>query len=204
MALTTFVSASILGCADFEILVRKLQHRCRRQTRTSATHGMTTIPSRLATVTRASFNAEDARHRTLKLYRDWYRSVCDVYTRISPEARRFSQAPEIVSLYALNVSPAYIRHCIRQQFERNRYVTDPRAIDVLLLKNRQEYQETMNCWKQLDHIMGIMLKPQERTPRTFLQKFYEGWFNVYYLNLMIHISFAGRDEDTVLSQASGV
>ena len=34
----------------------------------------------------------------------------------------------------------------------------------------------MNCWKQLDHIMGILLQPKGRPPRTFLQKFYEGTF----------------------------
>ena len=84
------------------------------------------------------------------------------------------QAPEIVSLYALNVSPAYVRHCVRQHFEQNRYVSDTRVIDVLVQKGQQEFQETMNCWKQLDHIMGILLQPKGRPPRTFLQKFYEG------------------------------
>ena len=87
------------------------------------------------------------------------------------------QAPEIVSLYALNVSPAYIRHCVRQHFEQNRYVSDTRVVDVLIQKGRIEYQETMNCWKQLDHIMGILLQPKGRPPRTFLQKFYEGAFS---------------------------
>ncbi|KAM6493274.1 hypothetical protein JOM56_011408, partial [Amanita muscaria] len=86
------------------------------------------------------------------------------------------QAPEIVQLYALNVSPAYVRHCIRERFEANRYVTDQRAIDVLLLKWRQEYQETVNCWKQRDHVEGILLAPQHRPQRSFLQKFYEGKF----------------------------
>jgi len=84
------------------------------------------------------------------------------------------QAPEIVSLYALNVSPAQIRYAIRQRFEKNRYVTDPGAVDVLLEKSRQEYQETMNCWKQTEHIMGILLELKERPQRTFLQKFYQG------------------------------
>ncbi|KAF5376063.1 hypothetical protein D9615_007688 [Tricholomella constricta] len=131
---------------------------------------MTTIPARLARSTRASSDLFDARRRTLQLYRDWYRS-----------------APEIVELYALNVSPAYIRHSIRARFEKNRFVTDPRAIDVLLLKSRQEYQETMNCWKQTDHILGILLQPQTRPQKTFLQKFYEG-----------------RDEEAVVPAAMGV
>lgn len=84
------------------------------------------------------------------------------------------QAPEVVSLYALNVSPAFIRHHVRRRFEENRYVSDPRVIDMLVQKGRQEYQETLNCWKQTDHILGILLENKQRAPRTFLQKFYEG------------------------------
>lgn len=76
----------------------------------------------------------------------------------------------------MNVPPAYVRHSIRQRFERNRNVTDPRAIDVLLLKGRQEFQETVNGWKQTDHVAGILLQPQDRPQKTFLQKFYEGEF----------------------------
>lgn len=41
-----------------------------------------------------------------------------------------------------------IRLKIRQEFEKNRAVTDLSVIDMLLHKNQQEYQETMNCWKQ--------------------------------------------------------
>jgi len=124
----------------------------------------------LATLTRTSQSALDARRRSLKLYRDWYRS-----------------APEICALYALSISPAYVRHRIRQRFEKNRHVTDPRAIDVLVLKGRQDYQETMNCWKQTDHVLGILLESQDRPKRTFLQKFYEG-----------------RDEEGIIPAASGV
>jgi hypothetical protein len=62
--------------------------------------------------------------------------------------RAHKQAPEIVALYALNVSPSSIRIKIRQDFERNRNIQDLQIIDMLLHKNQQEYQETMNCWKQ--------------------------------------------------------
>ncbi|KAH7927173.1 NdufA6 NADH-ubiquinone oxidoreductase 14.8 kDa subunit [Leucogyrophana mollusca] len=131
---------------------------------------MTTIPSRLSKVTRLSSSPQEARQRAISLYRAWCRS-----------------APEVVSLYALSVSPAYVRAAIRQKFEQNRYVTDPRAVEVLLLKGQQDLQETLNCWKQTDHVMGILLKDERRPQRTFLQKFYEG-----------------RDEDAVLPAASGV
>ncbi|TCD67130.1 hypothetical protein EIP91_000470 [Steccherinum ochraceum] len=131
---------------------------------------MSTIPSRLARATQTSVNHAEARSRVFKLYRDWYRG-----------------APEIVSVYALNVSPATVRHAIRQQFEENRYVTDLKVIDMLLLKSRQEYQETINCWKTIDHVMGILLRPKGRPQRSFLEKFYEG-----------------RDEDQVLPAATGI
>ncbi|KAF4612068.1 hypothetical protein D9613_003880 [Agrocybe pediades] len=131
---------------------------------------MTTIPARLATLTKTSSGLKESRKRAIKLYRDWYRS-----------------APEICTIYALDVSPDYVRHAIRQRFERNRNVTDQRAIDVLLLKSRQDYQETMNCWKQIDHVLGITLEPQDRPQRTFLQKFYEG-----------------KDEEAITPAASGI
>ncbi|KAG6374136.1 NdufA6 NADH-ubiquinone oxidoreductase 14.8 kDa subunit [Boletus reticuloceps] len=117
-----------------------------------------------------SSSSEEARRRVIDLYRGWVRA-----------------APEIVSLYAIPVTPAYVRHCIRQKFEANRHVTDPRAIEVLIHKNRQDLQETLNCWKQTDHVMGILLKANERPQRTFLQRFFEG-----------------RDEDAVRPAASGV
>ncbi|KAF8501981.1 NdufA6 NADH-ubiquinone oxidoreductase 14.8 kDa subunit [Gautieria morchelliformis] len=118
---------------------------------------MTTIPSRLARITRTSSSPTEARSLAIQLYRDWYRS-----------------APEIVSLYALTISPTLIRQRIREEFERNRYVTDVRVVDRLILKWRQEYQETMNCWKQEPHIMGMLLQPKERPKEAFLQKFFQG------------------------------
>lgn len=41
-----------------------------------------------------------------------------------------------------------VRLKIRQDFEKNRSITDLGVIDMLLHKNQQEFQETMNCWKQ--------------------------------------------------------
>ncbi|KAF5326522.1 hypothetical protein D9611_001057 [Ephemerocybe angulata] len=200
---------------------------------------MSTIPARLARVTRTSVNAAEAKHRIKSLYRSWYRSVsvdgCELGGRAdgfalvflllcalsmlvlvyphsninsnpTPHTPAFTptrppphptvpyirrpprpQAPEIVSLYALSVSPAYVRHAIRQKFEQFQYATDPRTVDVLLLKSRQDYQETMNAWKQPDHVLGILLENPVRRERGFLEKFYEG-----------------RDEDASRPAATGV
>ncbi|THH19266.1 hypothetical protein EUX98_g8812 [Antrodiella citrinella] len=117
---------------------------------------MSTIPARLARAAQVSTNHAEARARVFKLYRDWYRGT-----------------PEIISVYALNISPAFFRHAIRQHFEENRYVTDLKTIDILLQKSRIEYQETINCWKTTDHVLGVLLRPKGRPQRSFLEKFYE-------------------------------
>ncbi|KAI0028736.1 hypothetical protein K488DRAFT_80537 [Vararia minispora EC-137] len=126
---------------------------------------MSTIPSRLA---RAGLSSGGDRHivrqRVLANYRNWYRS-----------------APEICKLYALDVQPSYIRALIRERFERNLHITDPRVIDVLLIKSHQEWQETINCWKMESHILDMLRGDRQRPQRSFIEKFYEG-----------------RDEDAVL------
>ncbi|BGP03232.1 ndufa6 NADH-ubiquinone oxidoreductase subunit [Rhodotorula toruloides] len=117
---------------------------------------MTTIPSRLARVTQQSGSWDAARARTRSLYRQWYRA-----------------APEIVSLYSLNV-PAYsIRAKIREEFERHREVTDLSAVDILLLKSYQDLQEALNCWKMDSHIMRWFSKEElPPRPNSFLESFY--------------------------------
>lgn len=104
----------------------------------------------------------------------------------------------------MSVPPAYIRHSIRQRFERTRNVTDLRAIDVLLLKERQEFQETVNGWKQTDHVVGILLQSQDRPHKTFLQKFYEGEYTFFYIMWLVICLKLGRDEEAALPAASGV
>ena len=85
-----------------------------------------------------------------------------------------AQAPEICTLYSLDVPPSAVRAVIRQRFEKNRYVSDTNVIDILIHKSRQEYQETMNFWKQEPHVLGPLLGNRDRAHRSFLQKFFEG------------------------------
>jgi len=130
-----------------------------------------TIPARLARPATVSITHTEAKKRAIQLYREWYRG-----------------APEMIAIYSLNYSPQYVRHLLRQRFEANRHVTDLRAINVLLLKSRQEYQETMNAWKLPDQVLGLLLKPKETgPPKTFLENFY-----------------IGRDEEAIKPAASGV
>lgn len=61
--------------------------------------------------------------------------------------------PEIVKIYVLNVPIPAARAKIRQEFERNRYVKQLPVVDMLIAKSNMEFQETMNYWKQIPHLM---------------------------------------------------
>lgn len=105
-----------------------------------------------------------------------------------------------------------MRAVIRQRFEKNRYVSDPKVIDVLIHKSRQDYQEAVNFWKQEPHVLGPLLGNRDRPHRTFLQKFYEGGssYGVSFLvvvPLLTHLDAVcdlGRDEDAVLPASPNV
>lgn len=84
------------------------------------------------------------------------------------------QAPEICTLYALNVPATLVRARIREQFEKNRHITDPNVVDMLLIKGHNEWQETMNCWKMESHLLGILLEDRKVPQRSFMDKFLEG------------------------------
>ncbi|CCG81485.1 putative NADH-ubiquinone oxidoreductase B14 subunit [Taphrina deformans PYCC 5710] len=95
-----------------------------------------TNPTFLAMKTVSSANHAAARKRALKMYRDYQRCV-----------------PDMVNLYEMELPVSTVRSKIRQEFERNRYVSDLPTIDVLLFKGQIEYQETVNFWKQQSHVM---------------------------------------------------
>ena len=66
---------------------------------------------------------------------------------------------------------------VRQEFEKHRYVSQLNVVDVLLYQSHAEFQETLNFWKQLSHVMKYF-RPEEdpgaRLPRNFVSGFLEG------------------------------
>nr|OQO24379.1 hypothetical protein B0A51_06450 [Rachicladosporium sp. CCFEE 5018]OQO24720.1 hypothetical protein B0A51_05920 [Rachicladosporium sp. CCFEE 5018] len=117
-------------------------------------------PTYLAQRTRSSASFQDAQKRVIRSYRDWLRS-----------------APEVQQMYSLNMPVSNIRTKIRQEFERHRYVSKLPTIDVLLFNSHQEYQETLNYWKQLTHVLKYFRSEEDKTaalPKNFIQGFLEG------------------------------
>ncbi|KAG9300148.1 hypothetical protein G9A89_010558 [Geosiphon pyriformis] len=122
---------------------------------------MATQPAKFALTTSRSESLTTARKRVLDLYRQWQKS-----------------APEIVANFGLDMPTSAVRAKIRQEFERNRYVDDLGVIDILLLKGHNEYQETINLWKQPIHVYHYFKKDEwdigRKQRKSFLQRFYEG------------------------------
>jgi NADH dehydrogenase (ubiquinone) 1 alpha subcomplex subunit 6 len=117
-------------------------------------------PTYLAQRTRSSVNWTDAKRRVIHSYRDWLRS-----------------APEIQTMYSLNLPVSTLRTKMRQEFERHRYVNQMKTVDVLLFNSHQEFQETLNFWKQLSHVLKYFRAeedPKARLPANFINGFLEG------------------------------
>jgi len=117
-------------------------------------------PTYLAQRTRQSVNWNDAKRRVLKSYREWIRA-----------------APEIQTMYSLGMPVSQLRTKMRSEFERHRYVNQIRTVDKLLYESHAEFQETLNYWKQLPHILKYFRQeedPTARLPQNFMTGFLEG------------------------------
>lgn len=119
---------------------------------------MPTTPTAFAEITRFSKNPNELKSRVISLYR--------AFTR---------RAPQFVEMYEMDVPVGIVRTKLREQFERNRFVEDMRVRNILLAQGHNEFQETVNFWKQEGHVMkffeDFLATKEERKPDSFVRRF---------------------------------
>lgn len=82
-----------------------------------------------------------------------------------------TKSPDIVALYSLDVPTSTVKSRIRFEFLKNIQEKDTRIVDRLLFQGRLEFEETMNQWKQKNHVMNYFDQAAPKQ-KSFMDDFY--------------------------------
>lgn len=79
--------------------------------------------------------------------------------------------------YNIPKSADQCREKLREEFLKHKDLKDIRTIDLMVVKGRQELQETANKWKNSHNIMRYWRDTTNPQPKDFLSKFLSGHNN---------------------------
>ncbi|CAF3327934.1 unnamed protein product [Rotaria socialis] len=103
----------------------------------------------------------EAKRRVLNLYKIWLRQI--------PYIR--------VDYIKNNWTEPRLRDIIKENFMRNKDVTDVRAIDLLVVRGQMDFVETAEIWRQQHNVavFDSTKNTYKKKPASFLERFYEGY-----------------------------
>ncbi|XP_047343265.1 NADH dehydrogenase [ubiquinone] 1 alpha subcomplex subunit 6 isoform X2 [Vespa velutina] len=96
--------------------------------------------------------------------------------RITRQARPILSSNHAEALIDYDI-PYTRKQCLeklRSEFLKNKYVTDVRVIDLLVIKGHMELTEVINIWKPVGNLLNHFKDTYNPKPKDFLGKFYAG------------------------------
>ncbi|TPX57716.1 hypothetical protein PhCBS80983_g03611 [Powellomyces hirtus] len=134
--------------------------------------------SRIVTTT-ISRDSQEQRKRVLQLYRDCMRA-----------------APDILEMYRMPYPVWKMRQRMREEFDKHSHVENKQVVDILIFKGRNELIETLEQWKQDDHVQRFFpnntYAQPERKVRPFEDDNGRGKGNSEFLAGFYEGNFAGQ------------
>ncbi|XP_013402376.1 NADH dehydrogenase [ubiquinone] 1 alpha subcomplex subunit 6 [Lingula anatina] len=96
----------------------------------------------------------EVKQRVLQTFTAWYIAI-----------------PRFLTTANFDATVPQARQILKEEFRKNKDVTDLRVIDTLLIQAQQQFDDLHNVYSQHYHIKQYFRKQDKRD---FLQKFYDG------------------------------
>ncbi|XP_062583942.1 NADH dehydrogenase [ubiquinone] 1 alpha subcomplex subunit 6-like [Saccostrea cucullata] len=104
-----------------------------------------------------SANKAESRARVVHLYKAWYKQI-----------------PTIIAKFKLDVTEQEAYAKLREEFIKNKHVTDLRVVDLLVVKGQLALLDAVEDFSQKTHLMKYFKDTHNPRPTDFLGKFYAG------------------------------
>eukprot|EP00029_Vermamoeba_vermiformis_P002469 TRINITY_DN1283_c0_g1_i1.p1 TRINITY_DN1283_c0_g1~~TRINITY_DN1283_c0_g1_i1.p1 ORF type:complete len:126 (-),score=34.86 TRINITY_DN1283_c0_g1_i1:87-464(-) len=108
--------------------------------------------------TESSKSLREAGSKVLRLYRNALR-----------------EAPQLIRSYQLELTPKQVQQRIREDFVKNKTISDTQIVDMLVFKGELELEEVKMMWKTKSHVLRYFVpkKDTDEHQSEFLKSFLE-------------------------------